>query len=381
LRREVFLVVGFLVMAFNSVYQYSWNALGPLISRGLSVGFQEVQVAFTIFVVTSTAFQLLGGTVADYRGPRGISIAAALMSAAGFLGTSISGGVAEFYAFWALGSAGEGILYGIASNIALKWFPDRRGMAVGLVSLGFGVGGALANPFIISADTFRESSMIIGLVEIIALPALASTISYPKGLRGMKTTEVVRNRSWWIIYLSYVLAAVPSLAFSSSLAAMAKELGVGGLELTIAISAFPLASGAGRPLLGAVSDRIGSLRLLFMSTVAIAIGSLMLPAGLVLEGSLLVGIFGGALVPLYFSAIGEIYGEAYSTANTATLYTGKAIGGIIGSAVFAVVLSRGLNVASMFLAASALAAAGLLLLATRHVTRDEPRSPCRASLS
>jgi len=151
LRREVFLVVGFLVMAFNSVYQYSWNALGPLISRGLSVGFQEVQVAFTIFVVTSTAFQLLGGTVADYRGPRGISIAAALMSAAGFLGTSISGGVAEFYAFWALGSAGEGILYGIASNIALKWFPDRRGMAVGLVSLGFGVGGALANPFIISA--------------------------------------------------------------------------------------------------------------------------------------------------------------------------------------------------------------------------------------
>ncbi len=374
LRKEALLAAGFAIMAFNSIYQYSWNALEPLISRGLSAGFQEVQVAFTLFVVSSTIFQLVGGAVADNVGPKGISIAAAIMSAAGFLGTSASLNLTEFYAFWTLGSAGEGILYGVASNVALKWFGERRGTAVGIVSLGFGVGGALANPFIVSVDDFRRAALAIGLVEIIALPALAAMISYPRGLSGARTTEVVRDSSWWLIYASYVLAAVPLLAFSSSLTAMARMAGVKGLELTAAISAFPLASGAGRPLLGMISDRIGSIRLLVISALIMALGSAMVPAGLVLEGSLLVGLFGGALVPLYFSAVSEIYGEAYSTTNTAVLYTGKAAAGVLGGSIFAMVLEYGLPAASAFLAASALAAAALLIARTRVKRRMIERS-------
>ncbi|MGC9116991.1 MAG: MFS transporter [Conexivisphaera sp.] len=364
------MVSGFIIMAFNSIYQYSWNALGPLISRGMSAGFQEVQAAFTIFVVASTVFQLMGGALADRRGPRGISIAASLMSAAGFLGTSASSNMLEFYAFWTIGSAGEGILYGVASNLALKWFQDKRGIAVGLVSLGFGAGGALANPFILAIGDFRKSTLAIGLIEVIVLPALAATISYPSGLRGRRTMEVVRDPSWWIIYASYVLAAVPLLAFSSSLTAMAREVGVSGIELTAALSAFPLASGVGRPLLGLISDRVGSLRLLLASAVAMAIGSALLPVGLVLEGSLIIGIFGGALVPLYFSAVSEVYGEAYSTANTAVLYTGKAAAGILGGSVFAVVLSHGLGAASAFLVASAVGAAALLSLSIVRLRRS-----------
>ncbi len=369
LRKEFLLAAGFTIMAFNSIYQYSWNAMEPLISRGLSAGFQEVQVAFTMFVVASTVFQLVGGAVADHVGPRGISIAAAVMSAAGFLGTSASLSVPEFYAFWTLGSAGEGILYGIASNVALKWFGGRRGAAVGLVSLGFGVGGALANPFIVSVDDFRRAALTIGLIEIVALPALAATISYPRGLRGARTTEVVRDSSWWLIYASYVLAAVPLLAFSSSLTAMARTTGVEGLELTAAISAFPLASGAGRPLLGVISDRMGTIRLLMISAIMMALGSAMIPVGLVLEGSLLVGLFGGALVPLYFSAVSEIYGGAYSTTNTAVLYTGKAVAGVLGGSIFAIVLEHGLPAASAFLVASALAAAALLAARMRTPSR------------
>ncbi|MGC8556113.1 MAG: MFS transporter [Conexivisphaera sp.] len=370
MRRGLVVVSGFIIMAFNSIYQYSWNALGPLISRGMSAGFQEVQAAFTIFVVASTIFQLMGGALADRRGPRGISIAASLMSAAGFLGTSASSNMLEFYAFWTIGSAGEGILYGVASNLALKWFQDKRGIAVGLVSLGFGAGGALANPFILAIGDFRKSTLAIGLIEVIVLPALAATISYPSGLRGRRTMEVVRDPSWWIIYASYVLAAVPLLAFSSSLTAMAREVGVSGIELTAALSAFPLASGVGRPLLGLISDRVGSLRLLLASAVAMAIGSALVPVGLVLEGSLIIGIFGGALVPLYFSAVSEVYGEAYSTANTAVLYTGKAAAGILGGSVFAVVLSHGLGAASAFLVASAVGAAALLSLSIVRLRRS-----------
>jgi MFS family permease len=380
--RRLLLAVGFLIMAFNSIYQYSWNALGPLISEGMGAGFQEVQAAFTLFVAVSTASQLLGGAVADARGPRGISIAAALMSAAGFLGTSASRGMAEFYASWAVGSAGEGILYGVASNVALKWFPDRRGLAVGLVSVGFGVGGAVANPFILAAGGFRAPSMAIGLVELAVLPAAASTLSYPRGLRGVRTGEAVRDARWWMIYASYALAAVPLLAFSSSLSRIAAGLGVGGAGLAAAISAFPVASGIGRPLLGSIADRLGTLRTLALSAAAMAVGSAIVPAGLVLEGALMVGIFGGALVPLYFSAVGEIYGEAYSTSNTAALYTGKAVAGALGGSAFAALLQVGLGASAAFLVASEAAAIALLAAAARlggGIGPGGPRSPHRAS--
>jgi Major Facilitator Superfamily. len=382
LDRRLLLAVGFLIMAFNSIYQYSWNALGPLISEGMGAGFQEVQAAFTLFVAVSTASQLLGGAVADARGPRGISIAAALMSAAGFLGTSASRGMAEFYASWAVGSAGEGILYGVASNVALKWFPDRRGLAVGLVSVGFGVGGAVANPFILAAGGFRAPSMAIGLVELAVLPAAASTLSYPRGLRGGEDGGGGEGRP--------LVDDLRLLRAGGCPAARLLELpledrgrpGGGGAGLAAAISAFPVASGIGRPLLGSVADRLGTLRTLALSAAAMAVGSAIVPAGLVLEGALMVGIFGGALVPLYFSAVGEIYGEAYSTSNTAALYTGKAVAGALGGSAFAALLQVGLGASAAFLVASEAAAIALLASAARlggGIGPGGPRSPHRAS--
>ena len=332
LRRESLLAAAFVIMAFNSLYQYSWNAFAPLISSGLDEPMARVELAFVVFVVVSTLVQLATGPIADVRGPRAVAVPASLLSAVGFLGASASSGLREFIAFWAVGSAGEGALYGVASNVAVKWFPDRRGLATGLVSLGYGIGSAIANPIIGVAHGFRSPATIIGEVELVVLVALSVTLKYPSGQRGVGLRAVALSWRWWLLYASFTLALVPLVAYSGSLAELS---GVRGRWLYVSLAAFPLASGLGRPLLGALSDRLGRTRTaaaaLLGSLVAVSLSYMGGPLGLL--GVILVGLYGGALIPLYFAIVGDLYGERMSTSNTALIYTGKALTGLIAGAI------------------------------------------------
>ncbi len=374
-KKGLLLVIGLIVMLFNSIYQYSWNALGPLIERGLPAGFEEVQVAFTLFVIFSVVFQLIGGAWADRQGPTLVSMVAAILSAVGFLGTAASHSLFEFYAVWSAGSAGEGILYGIASNIAIKWFSERRGLAIGLISLGFGAGGSIANPFIISIGNFREASLYIGIIEIAVLLLLASRITYPTGLKGRSTVEVIRGPSWWLFYASYAFAAVPLLAFSSALTALAAQVGSERFWLELAITLFPLMSGAGRPVLGAARDKLGSINTIIIIIIMMLVASVMLyPFKQLFPAAVVVGIFGGALVPIYFSAVGDMYGEAFSTSNTALLYTGKMISGVLGGSVFAFFVIHGAEASTAFMVVCE-ALALIMLFASIRLRGKEERAP------
>lgn len=83
-RRQRFIVIGLITMLFNSLYQYSWNALEPLFRVGFDVSLVEVEVAFTLFTIFSTGFQTVGGHFADRDGPRKVGVISAILAAAGF---------------------------------------------------------------------------------------------------------------------------------------------------------------------------------------------------------------------------------------------------------------------------------------------------------
>lgn len=361
-RRSELLAMSFVVMAFNSLYQYSWNVLSPLIAYGLHINFLKVSVAFTLFAIFSTASQLAAGPLVDRRGPRLIAPLASLLSAMGFLGTALSTSLAEFYTFWSVGSVGEGVLYGIASNAAVKWFPDRRGLATGLVSLGFGLGAAVANPFIGLSRSFREVSLIIGLLELFVLSGISAVIDYPRGLKGVDLTVTARSPSWWLLYVTFVLSLVPLVSFSSSLGRLTD---LKGYLFGIAASVFPLSSGLGRPVLGALSDKLGRPRTILASLLTVALSSALAlygPGLIKVVAVSLVGFFNGAQIPLFFSIVGDLYGEAFSTSNNAAIYTGKAFSGLLGGVVIAALMEEGYGAGALVIG-SPLFASALMLAA------------------
>jgi len=358
--RTFIIVIGFVVMSFNSLYQYAWNALLPLFKSGFNASLVEIEVAFTLFTVFSTTFQIIGGGIADYRGPKGIGIISALLSAFGFLGTSFSSSIYEFYMFWSLGSIGEGILYGIAANLAVKWFPTRRGFATGFVSLGFGLGSATANPFITSATNFRLPTLEIGLVELMILPVLLFIVDYPKRVKGEKPTKVVRTLTWWLIYVSFATSAVPLTVLSSSLSVLSpKDL------LVLLVTIFPLLSGISRPIIGYISDKLGRERTTSAVLFVMILGSVFFLFNLVVPSVLLIGFFGGSIITLFFALSGDLFGEKYSTSNNAILYTGKAVAGLLGSTVFSLLLLYDPFYARLFVLINAVIGFLLVFLVTK----------------
>ena len=361
--RKGFLVIGILIMSMNSLYQYSWNVFEPLLKTGLGVTLIQVQVGFSLFAIFSTGFQGIGGYFADKNGPRNIGILSSFLSAAGFLGTSVSGNLAMFYIFWSIGSIGEGILYGIATNLAVKWFKENRGLAVGFVSFGFGLGAAVANIFLLKATSFREPMLIIGLTELVLFPILLSMVKYPETqVTGDRPSRNLRNRRFWILYVSFVLGAVPLIVISSSLGILGKRIPI--FEFAILVSLFPLLSGMSRPILGFLSDRIGRIRMVSIIDIFLIAGSLLLLNGYLLESIILIGFFGGSMISQYMSLIGDVFGTKFSTSNNGVFYTGKAISGFIGSTFFSALFIVNEAESFQFILICIVVALAFLLLST-----------------
>lgn len=157
----------------------------------------------------------------------------------------------------------------------------------------------------------------------------------------------------------FALSAVPLTIYSSSLSVVAN----GNVILLITI--FPLLSGISRPILGYISDILGRLTTLLVTLTMMIIGSILFLVNLILPSVLVIGFFGGSLITLYFSIVGDIFGEKFSTSNNAILYTGKAVAGVLGGFTFSLLYDFSPTIAKEFGLISAIA--GLLLLLSKTV--------------
>src|SRR5215212_9681070 len=137
------LVFGIICMVMTANLQYGWTLFVTPIDQKYHWGRAAIQVAFTIFVLTETWLVPFEGYLIDKFGPKlMVSISGALIALAWFL-NSRADSLTLLYIAAAVGGVGAGIIYGACVGNALKWFPDRRGLAAGLTAAGFGAGSAL----------------------------------------------------------------------------------------------------------------------------------------------------------------------------------------------------------------------------------------------
>ncbi|QKR00611.1 OFA family MFS transporter [Metallosphaera tengchongensis] len=366
MRRRLYLLTGFVAMLFNSTLQYSWNAYEPLLIKGFNATPSRVEIAFALFVLFSTSFQVFSGRFADIYGPKSVGVAGSVCLSIGLILGSLSPNLTTFYLAWTLGSVGEGIVYGVSLNLALKWYQERRGLASGLVSMGFGLGGAIANPFIEASGNFRLPMGVIGTLAL-TLVVLFSLSSYPKGQVGVSPGKVLKEPRFWTIYLSFTFASIPLLVFSASLTQIASYLN--SLYYTLITVVFPIVSGTGRPLLGYLTDKLGRLRgidvvnfSLLLATVFAVFGYAEKSPTYLIGSAVAIGIFGGSSYTLYSALVGDIYGPKYSTLNTSILYTGKIISGVLGSFAFSTLFEFSPKLGLLFLLGSSITSILVLML-------------------
>jgi OFA family oxalate/formate antiporter-like MFS transporter len=257
------------------------------------------------------------------------------------------------YAGAAISGTGAGAIYATCVGNAVKWFPDRRGLAVGLTAAGFGAGAALTVipiRLLIASHGYAAAFFWFGLGEGIIVLIVSQVLRGPtqtvvmpqapssvvkQSVRSFTTAEVLRTPVFWLMYLMFVAVSASGLMATAQLAPIAKDYGIGNTAiffgattLSVALVVDNVLNGLARPFFGAVSDRIGREATMAMAFTLGAASYWLLalfgasPWMFVLFAGLIFFTW-GEIFSLFPSTCTDTFGPKYATANAAMLYTAK----------------------------------------------------------
>lgn len=361
-RRWHILVACVIAMMAIANLQYAWTFFTTPLTVGLKATLAAVQVAFAVFIITQTWLVPVNAYLVDRLGPRVVVSVAGLLVGFGWIGAGLATSLAGLYVSYGIGGVGAGAVYGACVGLAMKWFPDRRGLCVGLVAGSYGFGTALtvlpiSNMIEASgyAATFISWGVIQGLIVLVAAQFLVmpSVNWVPAGwkpdvkskvqqsVRDYTPREMLKTSSFYTLYIMMSLVAFSGLMVVAQLRPIAESYGFDQVVFWSVMTPLSLAAlldrvmnGLARPFFGWVSDRIGrydTMALAFGSG-AITIGTLTLlvdrPWGFVVLTGLMFFTW-GEIYSLFPSAIADIYGNKYATTNYGIQYTSKGVGSLL----------------------------------------------------
>src|SRR5262249_32904363 len=135
--------IGIICMVMIANLQYGWTLSTIPISQKYGWNLASIQVAFTLFVLFETWLVPVEGYLVDRFGPQIVVFVGGCLTGLAWVLNSSASSLAMLYIAQIIGGLGAGAVYGTCVGNALKWFPDRRGLAAGLTAAGFGIGSAL----------------------------------------------------------------------------------------------------------------------------------------------------------------------------------------------------------------------------------------------
>ncbi len=392
------LFMGIVCMAMIANLQYGWTLFVNPIAERHGWTRAAIQIAFTIFVVTETWLVPIEGYLVDKFGPRPVVFIGGLLCGVGWVTNSFAGSLTVLYVAAALSGIGAGAVYGTCVGNALKWFPDRRGLAAGLTAAGFGAGSALTIlpiTAIIKSSGYEAAFLYFGIGQGLAVMLLSLALTDPRYVVSntlkrivsaaskhvpqtridYAPSKVLRKPVFWVMYLMFVMVAAGGLMATAQLGPIAKDfkimdvpVNIMGLvlpALTFALAIDRVLNGLTRPFFGWVSDRIGRELTMLIAFSLEAVGIIALyefghnpVAFVILTG--VVFFAWGEIYSLFPSTCADTFGAKYAAANAGLLYTAK------GTAALLVPLSSVLTAMTgswhaVFIVASALNAAAALL--------------------
>src|SRR5262249_50004444 len=243
-----------------------------------------------IAVVTFASTFVLAGLIQDRRGPRPCALAGALLVSIGFFAASFTASLWFLYlVFGIIVGAGNGFGYATPVPVASKWFPDKRGLVVGLMVGGYGGGSAIFGPIatsLIASVGWRSTFRLLGVV-FFAMAMVGAWLleNPPQGYRPAgwipsaatiarreyTTTEMLRTPTFYALWLAFALGTTAGQMTISQLVPLARSAGLGVAAATLALPVSAAGNAGGRILSGWLSDAVGRLTTLRTMTLASAL--------------------------------------------------------------------------------------------------------------
>lgn len=358
--RWKFVIAGFLINLMLGVI-YSWSVFVAPLEKEFGWTRAMTSLTFTLVVVFFAVGMIPGGRWVDRRGPKLIaSIGGAILGISWILAYMTTSLTWLYLTYGVIGGVGIGLAYTCPIPTGVRWFPDRRGLVVGLIVMGFGLGALFLSPManeLIKTVGWRSTFLYMGILFLVVVVICAQFLRFPPAgykpsgwtppppTAKITTTahkdyvwqEMIKTPQFILIWLWYWFTAASGLLMIGQLAPFAQESGIARETAVFAVGFLSFFNGLGRPGFGALGDKIGRRNAMVIDAGVMAIfmlGATTLVSGLkevgLFTACLFIGLCYGGVLALMPAITADFFGAKNLGLNYGVLFTAWGAAGVLG---------------------------------------------------
>jgi OFA family oxalate/formate antiporter-like MFS transporter len=390
-------VVGGILMNLALGSLYAWSVFVLPLEKEFGWTRAQTSWVFTIAIIFFALSFIVAGRVQDQKGPRVCAFIGGVLVSAGFVLASFTTSLVGLYvAFGVIVGLGNGFGYATPTPVGSKWFPDKRGLVIGLMVGGYGAGSAILGPLatnLVASIGWRSTFQLLGGVFFVMTMIGTALLKNPPpgyrppnwqptaaaaSARDVATAEMVTLPTFYCLWVGFCLGTTAGLMTISQLVPFARNAGMTATVATFAITVGAFGNAGGRILSGWMSDTLGRLTTLrtMILISAVAMPVLFFVRAQVVPFYLLVAAVYwcyGTQLSVFASTMADFYGTKNLGMNYGVLFTAWGAAGILGPAIAARVFDRFGDYRYAFFTAAALSVIAFLSLS--FARPPAPRTP------
>lgn len=350
--RWIYAILGIVIMLCLGTV-YSWSIFRGAVEKFYNIGATQSGFPYMVSLAFYALFMFLSGPYLSKYSPRLIILVGGILVGAGWI---LSGYAQNIYiltiTYGVIIGSGVGIVYGVPMNVVAKWFPEKKGLMVGLVLVGFGLSPFITAPLaskLMEIYGILTTFKILGVAFGIIIPLLSYAFKYPLQAKegsvenkvndtvDNNTSEMIKSKNFKGIYISFLIGTMIGLM----IVGMTNSVGVDMIKLpqnkvTFLMTIFAVFNGVGRPTFGWITDKLNIKKSMLISYGLISIAAILML--LAKEGSVV--LYTIAFCIFWFNLGGWLaiapastlstYGTKYYSQNYGVVFTAYGLGAVIG---------------------------------------------------